>query len=196
MRSYNKLTDVQYNLLNTDGIIDLFGDVDSLMLDYVREALIRARASGDKNGNFPSLKVLISSDGGQITQGLEIVDAFNDYPGHITGVVQSNGKSMAAIILQACDWRQSMENAKILIHNPNIRISWDILRNKKKLAQRIAQLNISRRKLLRILCDRTGRSFREVAAVCAKNKDMTAKEAKAFGLIDEIIKSEVISRKP
>lgn len=196
MNKYDSLTEVQFNLLAKEGVIDLIGEVDTNMSIYVREALIRAQATEKKNGELPRIKVLISSGGGLATPGFEIVDAISNYPGHVTGIVQHAARSMAAIILQACDWRQATENSKILIHNPvATNISWDVLTNKKKLAKRIAPLRVSRKKMIDVLAYRTGRTFKEIAIQCAKNKDLTVKEAKAFGLVDEIITSSKPSRK-
>ncbi len=188
MKKYDSLTDIQYGLLMKEGIIDLVGQIDEATSVYVREALIRAQAAEKIDGQLPPLKVLISSSGGLAVPGFEIVDAISNYPGQVTGVIQSYCRSMATIILQACDWRQATENSKILIHNPlATNVSWDILTNKKKLAASIARLRVTRKKAIDYLSRGTGRSFKEVAAQCAKNKDFTPKEAKAYGLIDEII---------
>ena len=39
----------------------------------------------------------------------------------------------------------------------------------------------------RILAENTGKSLEEVTAACERDNFMTAEEAKAFGLIDEIV---------
>jgi ATP-dependent Clp protease protease subunit len=116
MKRYDELTQIQLDLLQ-NGIIDLVGEVDFEMLKYVREALMRLLAKPI----CQPLKLLISSDGGSVKEGLSIYDAIKSYPAPTVGIVCRAADSMAAIILQACDTRRCMEHATVLIHNPNIR---------------------------------------------------------------------------
>ena len=51
-------------------------------------------------------------------------------------------------------------------------------------AERIAQM---KKKLTKILADNTGKDVETVAADCERDHFMTAEEAKAYGLIDQVI---------
>lgn len=114
MWPYDSLSAVQADLLANARIIDLNGDVDRRMFDYVREAIVRLKAEG-----CPDITVLITCPGGGCQMGLGIFDLLNNYPGKVTGEIFGFAKSMATIILQACDIRLAAEHSAILLHNPN-----------------------------------------------------------------------------
>lgn len=195
MNRYNELNEVQHGLMGNK-TIDLIGEVDHSMVLYVREVLMRSLANGEKSGKFQPLKIVISSGGGTIIDGLNIYDDIVNYPGHVTGITNGMAASMAAIILQACDWRQSMEYSLIQIHNPKLKvITWDELKNKKKLAKKIEILDGHRKRMLRIWSEASGQPFKKIATICAKDEPMTAQEARKLGLIDEIVKAPAPNRR-
>lgn len=76
----------------------------------------------------PDIKVLISSNGGDVDFGLHIYDLISTYPGHSTGVVYCKADSMAATILQGCDVRLCAKHASVFIHHISRNsVSFDIL---------------------------------------------------------------------
>lgn len=95
--------------------------------------------------------------------------------------------SMGAFLLAggAKGKRFALPNAEIMIHQPSggaqgqatdIQIVADqILRTKKKLNEMLAA--------------NTGQPFEKIAADTERDNWMTAEEAKAYGLIDELVKS-------
>lgn len=181
-RKYCELDDVQLELLKK-GIIDIYGEVDGEMAREVREALIRLTTVGS-----PSVTLLITSSGGLVNVGLDIYDAIRFYPGEVTGIVAGFAKSMAGVILQACKTRKIMRHAHIMIHHVSrMSINLDELRDEKRLHEVKDGLEKSQERLYAILSDRTKKSVDEINAECAKERDMTAEEALAFGLVDEIV---------
>lgn len=165
-------------------ILDIGGDVNKAMYEYVREMTQRFIALGS-----PDITVFISSGGGSCKFGLDIYDLFVSYPGAITGQVYSYANSMATVILQACDLRQCAKHADILIHNPNREcVPWEEFKSDRKRKKSEKKLDLSRTRIIDIYCLKTGRSRKEIAAQMKKDEKMTAEEALKFGLIDEIIK--------
>lgn len=164
-------------------VIDIVGKVNEETAFYVREALQRLTVRGS-----PPIKVVISSEGGNYGVGLAIYDMLRFYEGAKTGIVNGFCNSTASIILQACETRQCMRHATILIHNilePEMSLS--VLRDPKKLRETIEDMEKGQARGDAILIARTKRTAEEVAAANNEEKRMCAEEALAFGLIDEII---------
>jgi len=182
MWKYDALDATQLELLK-HGIIDLGGDVDEDMVRYVREALIRLTAQGS-----PQVEVMITSGGGSVKVGLDIYDALRYYVGKKAGIVHGFAQSMAALILQACDHRRCLRHAFLLIHHvAEERVSLDVLRDDEKLRRLREDLEESQSRLYKILSTRTRKSVDEIGVACSQEKEMTAEQALAFGLIDEIV---------
>lgn len=182
MWEYDQLSEVQLALLDQE-IIDLGGDVDADMVRYAREALLRLVARGS-----PEITVKITSGGGDVRIGLDIVDLLNAYPGKKIGQVFGFAKSMAAIILQACDVRQCSRHGVVLIHYVSLRqVNLDQLRDAKKVEEMVIEMTKSQERINAILMARTKKSADEINTANKAEKDFSAEEALAFGLIDEII---------
>ena len=182
MWKYNNLNEVQLDLLKQN-IIDLQGGVDSNMAFYVREAITRLISKGS-----PDITMHITSDGGDVTIALDIYDLLSNYSGEITGLVIGYARSMAPIILQACDIRVATKHSHILLHHINrSRITLDELINEKKIATIKKRMEQDQKKLNKILKEKTKKTPKTIASLCAKNIDISTKEALSFGLIDKIV---------
>jgi len=182
MWKYDKMEEAQKELLKKN-ILDLTGPSDAEMGLYTRQCIMHLTSVGS-----PDITIHITSDGGPVETALHVYDSLRLYKGNKTGIVYGFARSSAAIILQACDKRVCTKHAAILIHHViAINVSLDVFKNKEKLQKKVLELEKSQKKLYAILCDRTGRSEKEIIATCKLNNDMTAEEALKFGLIDEII---------
>ena len=162
-------------------ILELGGSVDEQMFDYVRTALVHCLASGG-----PDLTVKITSSGGDVTYGLLIHDELANYPGKLIGVVSGFANSMASIILQACDERIIFPHATVCIHNMWRKITLDKMRSPKLRLEQLQEMEKLQGMMNRIYADRTGRTIPEIKRQCKLDRKMTAKEALAFGLVDQI----------
>jgi ATP-dependent Clp protease, protease subunit len=183
MWEYNKLSKVQNDLLKK-GIIDLAGDVNDDMAYYVREAIIRLLA----RNNPPDIEVKITSGGGDVVLGLDIYDMIRTYPGKKIGKVMSHAKSMAVVLLQACDERVAFRHSHILIHHISRKsVNLDQLRSKKKMHEIRKESERDQDRINEILSHRTGKSKEIIRKKCEKEVDMTTEEALKLGLIDKII---------
>lgn len=63
-----------------------------------------------------SIRLVLNSDGGEVNQGLALMDCIASIPTTITIDVVGEACSMAAIILQAGDIRRVSVNSRIMIH--------------------------------------------------------------------------------
>lgn len=131
--------------------------------------------------------IYINSPGGSVSAGMAIYDTMKYIKPEISTIAIGMAASMGAFLLSAGTKgkRFALPNAEIMIHQPlggtqgqaeDIRIHADHI------------LKI-RNKLNTIISANTGRPVEDVAKDTDRDNYMTAEEAKAYGLIDEVITS-------
>ncbi len=177
-RSY----DIFSRLLN-DRIIFLGEEVTDVSANLVVAQLLFLE-SEDPNKD---IQLYINSPGGSVTAGMAIYDTMNYVKCDVSTICMGMAASMGAFLLAggAEGKRFALPNAEIMIHQPSggaqgqatdIQIvAEQILRTKKKLNE--------------ILAANTGQSLETIAADTERDNWMTAEEAKAYGLIDELVRS-------
>ena len=175
-RSY----DIFSRLLN-DRIIFLGEEVTDVSANLVVAQLLFLE-SEDPNKD---IQLYINSPGGSVTAGMAIYDTMNYVKCDVSTICMGMAASMGAFLLAggAKGKRFALPNAEIMIHQPSggaqgqatdIQIvAEQILRTKKKLNE--------------ILAANTGQSLETIAADTERDNWMTAEEAKAYGLIDNVI---------
>ena len=127
----------------------------------------------------------INSPGGSITAGMAIYDTMHYIRADVSTICIGQAASMGAVLLAAgaAGKRRALPNARILIHQPlggfrgqasDIQIhANEILRWKDVLN--------------RTLSHHTGQDIDTIAKDTDRDTIMVAEEAKAYGLIDEVI---------
>ncbi|ERM92702.1 ATP-dependent Clp protease proteolytic subunit [Caldanaerobacter subterraneus subsp. yonseiensis KB-1] len=127
----------------------------------------------------------INSPGGSITAGLAIYDTMQYIKPDVVTLCVGMAASMAAFLLAAGakGKRFALPNSEIMIHQP-----WGGMQGQatdiKIHAERLLRL---RDKLERILSENTGQPLEKIKADMERDYFMTAEEAKAYGIIDDIL---------
>jgi len=131
------------------------------------------------------IHLYINSPGGVITAGMAIYDTMNYIKCDVSTICIGMAASMGAFLLAggAKGKRFALPNAEIMIHQPSggaqgQATEIDIV------AKHILQV---REKLNKILAERTGQPLEVIARDTERDNYMTAEEAKAYGLIDQVI---------
>ena len=131
------------------------------------------------------IHLYINSPGGSVSAGLAIYDTMQYIKCDVSTVCIGMAASMGAFLLAGGKKgkRFALPNAEIMIHQPSggaqgqateIQIAAEhILRTKQKLNE--------------ILAANTGQSLETIKADTERDNFMSADEAKAYGLIDEVI---------
>ena len=131
------------------------------------------------------IHLYINSPGGSVTAGMAIFDTMNYIKCDVSTICIGMAASMGAFLLAggAKGKRFALPNAEIMIHQPlggaqgqatEIEIAAKhILRTKEKLKS--------------ILAERTGQTLDVIMRDTDRDNYMTAEEAKAYGLIDQVI---------
>ena len=175
-RSY----DIFSRLLN-DRIIFLSEEVNDTTASLIVAQLLYLEAQDpDKDIQF-----YINSPGGSVTAGMAIYDTMQYIKCDINTICVGMAASMGAFLLSAGTKgkRMALPNAEIMIHQPSAGTQGQIT----DMAIHMKRLQTVKDRMNKILSENTGRSLEEVTAACERDNFMTAEEAKAFGLIDEIV---------
>lgn len=173
-----------YSRLLEDRIIFLADQVDNATSSLVVAQMLYLEAKDpDKDIQF-----YIDSPGGSITAGMAIYDTMQYIKCDVSTICIGMAASMGAFLLAAGTKgkRFALPNSEIMIHQPlisggglsgqttDIKIYTDHLVNTKK-------------KMNEILAERTGQTYEKLCEDTERDNFMTADEAQAYGLIDEVI---------
>lgn len=134
------------------------------------------------------IQFYINSPGGSVTAGLAIYDTMQYIQCDVSTICIGLAASFGAFLLAggAKGKRIALPNAEIMIHQPLM--GGDGVRGPAADIQIVSvQMQKTKQRLTRMLAENSGRTFDEVAAACERDNFMSAKEARAFGLIDNII---------
>ncbi len=170
-----------YSRLLKDRIIFLDHEVTDLTASLVVAQMLFLEAEDpDKD-----IQLYINSPGGSVTAGMAIYDTMQFIKCDVSTNCIGMAASMGAFLLAggAKGKRFALPNAEIMIHQP--------LGGAKGQATEIeiAAKHIlqTKERLNRILAENCGQPYDIVAADTERDNWKTAEEAKAYGLIDEVI---------
>lgn len=170
-----------FSRLLKDRIIFLGEEVTDVSANLVvAQLLFLAAEDPDKDINL-----YINSPGGSVTAGMAIYDTMQYIKPDVSTICIGLAASMGAFLLSggAKGKRFALPNAEIMIHQPS-----GGARGQATEIQIVAE-NIlkTKKKLNEILANNTGKSIEEITRDTERDNYMSAEEAKAYGLIDEVI---------
>jgi len=172
-----------YSRLLRDRIVFLGQAIDDDVANLVIAQLLFLEAEDPEK----DISLYINSPGGSVTAGLAIYDTMRYVRPGVTTICLGQAASMAAWLLAsgASGKRMALPNSRIMIHQPmggvqgqatDIEIhAREILRARDTINQLFAQ--------------HTGQPIDKIARDTERDNFMTAEEAKAYGLIDDVVVS-------
>lgn len=131
------------------------------------------------------VNLYINSPGGIVTAGMAIYDTMQFLRTPVTTICVGQAASMAALLLAsgAKGKRYALPNSRIMIHQPS-----------GGTQGQATDIEIQAREILKIkdrlnaiLSSHTGQPIERIAKDAERDYFMSSEEAKAYGLIDEII---------
>lgn len=173
-----------YSRLLKDRIIMLTGEVNTHMANSIVAQLLFLEATDPGK----DIHLYINSPGGSVTAGMAIYDTMNYISSDVSTICLGMAASMGAFLLSsgAKGKRYALPNSEVMIHQP--------LGGTQGQATEIeiAARHIlrTRERLNRILAENTGQTIEQIAIDTERDNFMYAEEAKAYGLVDEIITSK------
>ena len=126
----------------------------------------------------------INSPGGVVTAGLAIYDTMQYLKAPVSTICVGQAASMGAVLLAAGakGKRYALPNSRIMIHQG----SGGFRGNTPDVLIQVKELETLVDKLMRILSRHTGQDAEKVRRDAERDRFMSAEEAKAYGLIDDI----------
>lgn len=168
-----------YSRLLQDRIIFLTGEIDDTISNIIISELLYL-----DNISHENIYLYINSPGGVITSGMGIYDTMRFIESKVITIGVGMCASMAAILLSSGDERYVLPNAEVMIHQP-LGGAQGQATDIKIAAERIIKL---KEKLNRILSNNTHQPIEKIYEDTERDNFLNAKEAKEYGLIDDIIK--------
>lgn len=173
----------EYNLYSRmlqDRIIFLTGEIGPELANSVVAQLLFLESQDPKKDIY----MYINSPGGSVIDGLAIYDTMQYISCDVVTICVGMAASMGAFLLAGGTKgkRYSLPHSEVMIHQvlagyqgqaTDIEIHARNILNTKKLMNTL-------------LAQNTGKSVEQVSADCERDNFMTAEEAKAYGLIDEV----------
>ena len=175
---------IEHSLLKARRIF-LWSSVD----DDSARAVVTRLLSLDSEDPEKEIVLYINSPGGSVHDGMAIYDAMQAITAPVSTVCTGLAASMGAVLLASGrkGRRFTWPHARIMIHQPSV--MGTITARATDLDIHAKEIIRMRSELNRLLADRTGQDVDKIAADTDRDYFMSAEEAVAYGLVDEIVSS-------
>ena len=172
-----------YSRLLKERIVMLGTPIDDQIANLIIAQLLHLESEDpDKDINL-----YINSPGGQVYAGLAIYDTMQYIKPQVSTICVGMAMSMGAILLTAGapGKRFALPNSKIMIHQGSAGFQG----TPADIDIQAREVLSLRERMAEILSQHTGQTVEQVSKDIDRDRFMTSEEAKAYGIIDEIIAS-------
>ncbi|GAN98086.1 MULTISPECIES: ATP-dependent Clp protease proteolytic subunit [Komagataeibacter] len=177
-----------YSRLLQERIIFLTGPV----YDQV-SALVSAQLLYLESVN-PSKEIsfYINSPGGVVSAGLAIYDTMQYIRCPVSTVCIGQAASMGSLLLAGGEKgrRFALPNSRVMVHQP----SGGAQGQASDIEIQAQEILTIRKRLNEIYKEHTGRTLEEIEQKLERDSYMSAEEAQAFGIVDEVVRRNVASK--
>ncbi|MCH9611988.1 MAG: ATP-dependent Clp protease proteolytic subunit [Chlamydiia bacterium] len=180
-----------YSRLLADRIIFIGTPIDDTIANMIVAQLIFLRSQDPKK----AIHIYINSPGGVISAGLAIYDTMNFLECDIHTYCIGMAASMGAVLLCAGTpgKRFVLPNSRVMNHQPLGGVGGSAA----EIATQAKEIIKMKQRMAEILAKHTGQTVEKIRKDSERDNYMSAEEAKAYGMVDEVIVSskegEVIS---
>jgi ATP-dependent Clp protease protease subunit len=170
-----------YSRLLKERIVFLGTEVDDTVANLIMAQLIHLEAEDPAK----DISIYINSPGGSITALFAIYDTMQYIKPDVSTLCMGQAASAAAVLLGAGTKgkRYALPHARILIHQPHGQAGGQAV----DIEIQAKEILRYRRLLDELLAQHTGQTLEKVSKDTDRDFIMTAEEAKAYGIVDEII---------
>jgi ATP-dependent Clp protease protease subunit len=170
-----------YSRLLKERIIFLSGPVHDGMSTLMVAQLLFLEAENPKK----EISMYINSPGGVVSSGLSIYDTMQYIRPKVSTLVIGQAASMGSLLLCAGEkgMRFSLPNSRVMVHQP----SGGFQGQASDIALHAREILELKERLNRIYEKHCGQDYETVEKALDRDNFMTAEQAKAWGLVDEIV---------
>lgn len=170
-----------FSRLMMDRVIFMGVPVNDYVANVIQAQLLFLESTDPKM----DIQMFINSPGGSVIAGLGMYDTMQYVVPDVNTICTSLAASMGAVLLCAGSKgkRSCLPHSRVMIHQPSggmqgqfsdMEISYNLIKTMK-------------RELYEIMAEHTGKDVDEIEKDCDRDNWMTAEEAKAYGLVDEVL---------
>jgi ATP-dependent Clp protease protease subunit len=179
-----------YSRLLKERIIFLTGEIDDFLASTIVAQLLFLESENDRKDIF----LYINSPGGYISSGLSIYDTMLAVKPDISTLCLGRAASMGAFLLAAGakGKRFALPNSRMMIHQP----LGGIQGQASDINIQTRELLFLKEQLTTLLAYHTGQNVRKVMIDTDRDYFLSGQEAKAYGIIDNVLGESPTSVKP
>ena len=170
-----------YSRLLRERIVFLVGGINDATANLVVAQLLFLESENPDKDIF----LYINSPGGSVSAGLSIYDTMQFIKPDISTLCLGMAASMGSFLLMAGapGKRAALPNSRVMIHQP----SGGAQGQAADIEIQAREILKTREQLNRIYSERTGQPVEKIAADMERDYWMSPGEAKAYGLIDQVL---------
>lgn len=170
-----------FSRLMADRIIFFGTPVDDYVANVITAQLLFLESADPKK----DIIMYVNSPGGSVYAGLGIYDTMQYVSPDVATICTGMAASMGAVLLAAgtSKKRSALPHARVMIHQPSAGMQGTSADMEISLKQTIEL----RKDLYTILASHTGQTYEKIDKDSDRDYWMRASEAKAYGLIDEVL---------
>jgi ATP-dependent Clp protease, protease subunit len=179
-----------FSRLLKERIVFLQGGVEDGMSGLICAQLLFLESENPNK----EISLYINSPGGVVTSGMAMYDTMQYIKSPVSTVCIGQACSMGSLLLCAGQKgkRFSLPNSRIMIHQP----SGGARGQATDIEIQAREILKLRERLNQIYVKHTGQKLEVITAAVERDNFMSAEEAKAFGLIDEVVEKRPGSGEP
>lgn len=172
-----------YSRLLSDRIVFLGTEIDDGVANTIIAQLIHLESADPDR----EISLYLNSPGGSVTASLAIYDTMQFVRAPVSTICVGQAASTAAMLLAAGEpgRRGMLPHARVLLHPPETG-GRGTLPDLRLAAKEVAR---TRHQLEEILAQHTGRTVAQVTEEVSRDLVLPAEQARAYGVVDEVIAS-------
>jgi len=179
-----------YSRLLKERVIFCVGQVE----DYMANSIVAQLLFLESENPEQEISLYINSPGGSVTSGLSIYDTMQFLRCPVSTICVGQAESMGAVLLAAgaTGKRYALQNARVMIHQPSGGFygqATDIELHAREILKIRARLN-------QIMARHTGQPIEKIESGMDRDNFMSAEEAMAYGIIDQVLDKRPEMTKP
>jgi ATP-dependent Clp protease protease subunit len=179
-----------FSRLLKERIVFVTGVVEDWMSTSVIAQLLYLEAENPKK----EISMYINSPGGVVTAGLAMYDTMQFVRPAVSTLCTGQAASMGSLLLAGGEkgLRRALPNARVMVHQPSAGFQGqasDIERHAEDILK-------TKRRLNEIYVQHTGQPYEVIERTLDRDHFMSPEQAKAFGLIDEVITKRAAQDEP
>jgi ATP-dependent Clp protease protease subunit len=169
-----------YSRLLKDRIIFLGDAIEDNVANLIIAQLLFLESEDPEK----DIQLYINSPGGVVTSGMAIYDTMQYLRAPVSTICIGQAASMGAVLLAAGakGKRYALPNARIMIHQG----SGGFRGNTPDVEIQMREMLHLTDRLMHVLADHTGQDYEKIRRDSERDYFMSAEDAKAYGLIDEV----------